>query len=195
MVKLLRVRWLTVLMGIGSLIGSAVSADKSRLAPSNEFLHCQTSLKRFCRHLEECSKTRNEVYYENLYNQTQNLLNSFENLPTNSAADLNRCENYLRVIQDIVGQHSLSSDLGPMPTDSTSYNGKLTMPALEARRRPLSKHVHVKYVCEDQAMRKRKDNKENDVEDERTEELNDFSLISRSNPHTSRIRREPKELE
>jgi hypothetical protein len=164
-------------------VSSVAQAIKPSHSSSSQLLECQTSLKRFSLHLEKCKTRSNQAYYEDLYNQAQNMLSTFNHLPA-SSSQLTKCENLLKALHDIVGSPTVEADLGPMPSYDSAYTGKLTMPALEARRRPINRNMHVRYVCEDHSSRKRNDEGTGDME-----ELDDYPLHSRPTPHISRMRR------
>jgi hypothetical protein len=184
----------SLIIGLAFLLNSSAFAETHSHGSSSQFLQCQTSLKRFSLHLEKRKTQSNQPYYEDLYKQTQYFLNNLVNIP-DSPSQLARCENLLKVLQDIVGNPPPTSDLGPMPNNANATSGKLTPSALEAWRRPISNKMHVKYVCEDHARGKRA--KE---ENEETQELDENLLTSRPTPQVSRMRKSsapggPKELE
>ncbi len=201
MVRPNRMGWGSALfIGVIFLISSGVLADKGSLSSSSQFLQCQTSLKRFCLHLENCSKTRiNQPYYENLYNQTQDFLKTLENLPSSSSQldQLVKCENLLKVVQDVIGHHHAGApDLAPMPAYSNPNGGTLTNPVLETiPKRPLRRVHHVQYEYDNASL------KQSTKEvDEEAGEVDEFGLSSPNpspSPRLSRTRKpgESQELE
>lgn len=186
--KRYKIGWILVLfLGMISLMSPCILADKKKHSvASEEALHCKTSLKRFCLRLEACSKQRtNQAYYENLYQQTQDFLNTLEAFPP-SSSQIDKCENFLKVIQDIIGSHGVATDLAPMPNSSIPHRGKLTKPVLEtAPKRPLCQSV--KYEYDDPASKRTIETAEE------AEEVDEFKLVSRTRkPHVSE---ETKEIE
>jgi len=161
MVKCHKDGWMSALVFIGVvfLMCPGIFAENANSALVNQFSMCQNSLKHFSLHLEKCSKVRpNQAYYEDLYNQTQEFLSAIETIPTNSS-QLSRCENLLRVVQDIVGSHKGNPDLAPMPLYSTPSRGKLTNSILEtSARRPMRKHVQ--YMYDDGAAKIKRESRE-----------------------------------
>lgn len=128
MTKRHKIRWISVLfMGVYFLMSSGVLAEVLRSSKEGKILECQTALEKFSLRLEERSRGRPyQTYYANLYRQTQDFLTRLKDLPTSS---LDKCQNYLNVVQDIVGHHGV--DLGPLPRYSgQQYGGRLTQPIL-----------------------------------------------------------------
>lgn len=148
MTKRHKIRWILVLLGgIIPLTGSSILASKKiHSVISSDTLHCKTSLEKFLLRLKKYSAQRgNQAYYEDLYQQTRDFLNTVENLPP-TLSRLDKCENFLKVIQDITGSHNITTDLAPMPHDSGSQRGNLTRPALETTPgRPLRQSIRYVY--------------------------------------------------
>lgn len=198
--KRYKIGWILVLLlGVISLMSPSVLADKkNHPVTSGEVLHCKTTLKRFCLRLEACSKQpTNQAYYENLYQQTQDFLSTLEAFPPNSS-QIDKCENFLKVIQDIIGSRGVATDLAPMPNCSTSHRGKLTKPVLEtAPKRPLGKPIQsIRYEYDNPASKRTIETAE-EAEEAVGDEL---KLISSSAPRLSRTRNfhaseETKEIE
>lgn len=133
---------------------------------------CETSLKKFHIRLEDLRSRNNQVYYENLYQQVQDYLKKMRAV-SSDPSQLERCENLLKSIHDIIGSHP--ADLGPVPAYVTPTNGKLTKPGLEtaASRRNMRKSIQ--YECSDRTFRRQKDEAQ---EMEEVEEGNEFLLTS-----------------
>lgn len=177
------------ILSLACFVFPAATVGKPSRLTSNQFLDCQSTLKRFALHLEKCKTRTNQAYYEDLFNQAQNLINN----PSQS-----KCESLIKTLHEIVGNPAIPPSLGPMPSYESPSTGKLTNPAVEARRRHMLRNLPVRYVCEDHSTRKHTDEEVRELE-----ELDDFPLNSRPNPSILRIRRNnvpgegkgPKELE
>jgi hypothetical protein len=133
------------IMGMTLFFSVLANAETPNSDHVDQFSQCQHSLKRFNTHLEKCSKTRSaQPYYEALFKQMQEFL-SMTSVPTNSS-QVAKCENLLKVIQDIVGTHHEGPDLEPMPACPTPSQGKLTNSVLDTgSRRPLRKNIQYVY--------------------------------------------------
>lgn len=111
-----KIRLIPVLF-IGSLflVASTAWGEVLQSPRDSKILECQTALENFFLRLQERSQMDShgrayQAYYKNLYRQTQEFLANLKNFPSSSP---DKCQNYLNVIQDIVGRHS--ADLGPVP--------------------------------------------------------------------------------
>jgi hypothetical protein len=185
MMKRHKIRWILVLLGgIAPLTGSSILASKKvHSVISSDTLHCKTSLEKFLLRLKKYSAQRgNQAYYEDLYQQTRDFLNTVENLPP-TLSRLDKCENFLKVIQDITGSHTIATDLAPMPPYSSSQRGKLTSAALETTaKRPLRQ---IRYVYDEGAPKQVKE------ADEEADEAGEFEFLSNPSPRLSGARKSP----
>jgi hypothetical protein len=189
-----KIGWVFLLSsGIISLTGTGALADKKNdIIASTDASHCHTSLERFCLLLEVRSKQRaHQAYYKNLYRQIRDFLD--KNLPISrsqiNASQLDKCENLLNVIQDIVGTQGGSVDLAPLPGYSSPRGGKRTTPALETAQRPL-RIRSIRYTTDESLVL---DVKTVDKEEE-GEEPYEFKT-SRSASHLPSIRNPDKKME
>ena len=172
-------RWflsfLLAITSVGDL--GALAGKEGHPALSKEALRCKTSLEQFRLRLKVYSKQENLPYYKDLYQQVQIFLGAVGD-PVRSF-QLDKCENLLNAIQDIIGLFPERTrvgpaELAPMPTEySSPHEGKLTNPTLETiPKRPLrsvrSMSIHYRY-----------DDLEFDKK-EKGEEPDDFQLTSTS---------------
>jgi hypothetical protein len=184
-VKYDKIVWLlAAFCGITCALSSSVLAAKAHPEVLNQVVQCETSLKKFCTRLQDLRTRNNQVYYENLYQQVQDYLKKIRALSADPS-HLERCENLLKSVHDIIGSHP--SDLGSMPVYISPANGKLTKPGLEtaASRRNMRKSIQ--FECSDRAFRRQKDATH---EMEEGDEGNEFLLTSGSSrlPLSSRTK-------
>jgi hypothetical protein len=198
MVKYQKNGWMPALLfvGVAFLMSQGVLAENDDSVSVSQLFQCQNSIKQYSLQLEKWSKIRsNQPYYEDLYNQTREFLDGKETISADSS-QLVRCENLLKVVQDIVGRHKGSTNLAPMPQYSTPSRGKLTKGVLETgARRPMRKHVE--YMYDSSAKKLKKESKE---QAEANEEVEQLHLISKPPHRSSRgtkrnVSGEPKEIE
>jgi len=141
MAKYHRISWSSVFF-IGTLFLISPSVLAEIFHPSNEsgIVECQTALEKFSLRLEERSRGRpQQTYYANLYRQTQDFLASLKTFPTPS---LDKCQNFLNVVRDIVGV-----DLDPMPHYSGQQDeGHLAKPILKTSPKRELRSVRYEYT-------------------------------------------------
>lgn len=191
--------FMSFLIGMGLIFFFSAYAEAETLNsdPLNQFSQCQNSLKRFSLHLEKCSKTRStQPYYEALFIQMQEFL-SMTSVSANSS-QVAKCENLLKVIQDIVGTHHEGPDLEPMPACPTTSRGKLTNSVLDTgSRRPLRKNIQ--YVYNEEGTLKRRKASEETEEPKKEGEEEDYLTKTPTRPSVTVSKLDPsgvpKELE
>jgi hypothetical protein len=138
--RIIKISLLT--MGVGGVVCEAVIAEMAHGAGTTPISQCQSSLERFRSHLANRTKSQNgQPYYESLYRQIDLFLNALKDVPLNSA-QLNKCENLLDALREIVGSHGIEADLAPMPIYSNPQGGTLSTPAPErSLRKVVRKHI------------------------------------------------------
>jgi hypothetical protein len=170
MAKCHKIRWIPALFRgafllLAPIMISSVLAEVLHSAPDSKILECQTALEKFSFRLEERSRGRpHQAYYANLYRQTQDFLASLKNFPT---PPLDKCQNYLNVVQDIVGGQG--ADLGPLPRHSGQrYGGRLTQPILKTIPKRELRNIRYEYA---ERARSAKEKKQIGEEEEDLEEV------------------------
>jgi hypothetical protein len=162
--------WISVLfIGVFFLMSSGILAEVLHSSKSSKILECQTALEKFSLRLEERSRGRpNQTYYANLYRQAQDFLTGLKNFSTSSpASSLDKCQNYLNVVQDIVGRHG--ADLAPLPGySSRQYGGRLTQSILRTVPKRELRNVRYEYA---ERVKAAKEKQEIGEEEEDLEEL------------------------
>lgn len=162
--------WISVLfIGVSLLMSSDGLAEVLRSSKGSKILECQTALEQFSLRLEERSRGRpHQTYYAHLYRQTQDFLTGLKNLPTSSpTSSLDKCQNYLNVVQDIVGRHG--ADLAPLPRYSRQqYGGRLTQPILRTVPKRELRNVRYEYA---ERIKSTKEKQEIGEEEEDFEEI------------------------
>jgi len=146
-------------IGIALFINTYGWAENISFGISQQIAHCQTSLQKYCKQLAERSKIRtNQVYYESLYQQTQNFLKSFNYAPL-TAHHLDQCHRFRKAIEGIIGNHG--SELSPMPAYTKfPSNGQLSNPILEPNVSRTAMRKSIRYVYEEEAQKDMPDGKE-----------------------------------
>lgn len=190
MAKYHKISWIPVLfIGVSFLIGSEILADGIRLSKESRFVECQTALEKFSLRLEERSRGRpHQNYYANLYRQTQDFMMSLKNFPTSSP---DKCENFLNVIQGVVGSHG--GDLGPMPRYSSQHGGGRLTKSLKMIPKRELRNIRYEYKAREKSIKERKEIGE---EEEDLEELkfapSPIRRSSRTGNHIGSEKNEPK---
>lgn len=187
MERFIKASFLSLLIIVSGSLPGIAKAQKPLL--SRQFLKCQTTLEHFRSRLGKKTKGEtNQPYYENLYKQTEGFLNTIKEVPIN-AVQLDKCENLLTALQEIVGkQGTEGAELAPVPFSPKQRGGSLSAPVLETTpRRPLRKkgvqRKHIEYVDYDPASRLKKEG------DEELEEMDRFHVSSTPNLRLSQRRR------
>jgi hypothetical protein len=174
MVKYHKISWILAPF-IGSLLlilAPTALGEVLKSPRDSKILECQTALEKFSLRLQERSRGDSQkgsqgrpshAYYGNLYRQTQEFLASLKNFPSSSP---DKCQNYLNVVQDIVGSHS--ADLGSMPGHSgQQYRGQLTKSLKTIPKREL-RNVRYEYA---ERVKSKEEKKAIGEEEEDLEEL------------------------
>ncbi len=166
MVKCHKISWISALfVGVSLFVSPGILADGIPLSKESRFVKCQTALEKFSLRLEERSRGRpHQTYYANLYRQTQDFITSLKNFPTPST---DKCQNFLNVVQGIVGSHGV--DLEPMPRYSDRRGGGRPTKSLKMIPKRELRNVRYEYG---ERGKPTKEKKEMGEEEEDLEELN-----------------------
>jgi hypothetical protein len=172
MVKCHKIRWISVLFAASLLLTVHNAWGEVLKSPRDiKILECQTALEKFSLRLEQRARQGSQrdsqgrphqAYYGNLYRQTQEFLASLKNFPSSSP---DKCQNYLNVVQDIVGHHG--ADLGALPGQSgQQYRGQLTKSLKAIPKREL-RNVRYEYAerAKSKAEKKAIGEEEEDLEE------------------------------
>lgn len=155
------------------LITAGVTGQKEEgLSLSQRISQCQKRLKGLSSRLGEYAKARSDQpYYKNLYQQTQDFLETIDDVP-HSALQMERCRNLLQTIQQIAGTR-VAKDFAPLGDCSPQTQGQLTSPILESTASRRKQVRSVRFIHqEEKSQHKKKDECE---KDEWGEELELFS--------------------
>lgn len=151
-------------------------ADSSH--STQKALQCQTVLEKFCLRLESRSKEHaTQMYYKSLYRQAQDLLTSLKTMPR----EFNRCENFIKVVEDILGQHP--QDLEPLPSEKflQPATTRLARPIVVMPGKPLHRgKIHYVYDRKAGSLKGPQRSGEAVYEDEKELQFAPFSRLSRA---------------